>query len=56
MTFTDTAITVLVLIGLFLMGYSAIRKQGIGETIRELRDSIRDKSEEAKDKMNLKYA
>ena len=49
MTWTDTGITILVLLGIFLLAYSAIRKQGIGETIIEIREAITGKASDTID-------
>jgi hypothetical protein len=38
MAWTDILITILVLILLFFLAYSAIRNQGIGDTIEELKE------------------
>ena len=52
MAITDTIITILVLVGVFLLAYSAIRHQGIKETINELKETVKggatDKLEEFK--------
>ena len=56
MSFTDTAIAALVLFGVFFLAYSAIRKQGIRDTIAELRDAFDDKKETILNPENLKYA
>ena len=44
--FTDTLITLTVLIGIFFLAYSAIRNQGIMDTINEFRGISKDKLEE----------
>jgi hypothetical protein len=38
MSFTETLTTIAVLLGIFLLAYSAIRHQGIGDTFREIKD------------------
>ena len=48
MTFTDTTITILVLVAVFVLLYSGYRKQGIGETIQEIKGAFSDKVEDAK--------
>ena len=41
--------TVLVLLGVFFLAYSAIRHQGLLDTVKEIRDIIKGKYEDAKD-------
>lgn len=55
MTWQETLTTTVVLLGLFLLAYSAIRKQGIGDTIREMREAFSDKTESLRDN-ELRYA
>ena len=38
MTFTDVFTTILVLLGIFLLAYSAIRRQGLLDTAIEIRE------------------
>ena len=38
MSVGETLTTVLVLLGIFLLAYSAIRHQGIGDTAREIKE------------------
>ena len=57
MAFFDNIITILVLVGVFLLAYSAIRHKDIGDTLSEIRDFIKGKAEDVKDKTEgLKYA
>ena len=49
MVWTDVVITVLVLILIFFLAYSAIRKQGIGDTLREIKEAFTDKTVDAAD-------
>ena len=46
---SDIFITVLVLILIFFLAYSAIRKQGIGDTITELREAFVGKASDVSD-------
>ena len=49
--------TALVLLGVFFLAYSAIRQQGLFDTVKEIRDIIRGKYEDAKEVTGgLKYA
>ena len=53
---TDFAVVVLVLVGIFFLGYSAIRHQGILDTVREIKAILQDKTEDLINKEPLKYA
>ena len=55
MAITDTLITIGVLLGVFLLAYSAIRQQGIKETVDEIREIIQGKADDIKEG-ELKYA
>lgn len=56
MAFTDTLIAALVLIGVFFLAYSAIRHQGLLDTVKEIRDIVKGKYEDVKDGASeLKY-
>jgi hypothetical protein len=46
---TDFIITLLVLLGVFFMGYMSWRQQGILDTVNEIKQSFQDKAEEVKD-------
>ena len=46
MSVEETLITCLVLVGIFFLGYSAIRNQGIRETINEITGNSKDKIQE----------
>lgn len=46
MPIQDIIVTILVLFGVFLLAYSAIRKQGMRETFQEMRDIFSEKAEE----------
>ena len=50
----DWLITVGVLFGLFLLAYTAYRKQGLLDTVNEFRDMFRDKVDEASEKIIYK--
>lgn len=54
MVWTDTAITILVLVMIFLLAYSALRKQGIGDTLREIKDAFSEKTTDIADSMKYK--
>ena len=54
MSLVDTITAFLVLLGVFILAYSAIRHQGIGDIIRELKEAVKGKAEEIKDN-NLRY-
>jgi hypothetical protein len=57
MTIGDTITTVLVLAGVFLLAYAAIRHKDIPDILREIRDAVQGKAEETKDKLGeIKYA
>lgn len=57
MALTDTIITVLVLLGVFLLAYSAIRHKDLSDTLSEIRDFIKGKAEDVTDKAGeMKYA
>ena len=51
MTFSDTFITILVLVGVFLAVYMAWRQQGILDTVTEIKESFQDTAEDIKDGM-----
>ena len=51
----DWATAILVLLGVFLLFYSAIRQQGIKETVLEIKELLQDKTESIRDG-GLKYA
>lgn len=51
MTFTDTIIAVMVIVGVFLGMYMAWRQQGILETVNEIKESFQDSAEDIKDSM-----
>lgn len=53
MTFYEQAITVGVLVGVFLLAYSAIRHQRMLDTINEFKQMFNDRVGE---KIELKYA
>ena len=42
----DTSITIFVLLGIFLLAYSAVRKQGISDTWEEIKEMIHGKVED----------
>lgn len=48
MTFADTAITMSVLIAVFFLLYTNFRKQGIGDTIKEIKEAFSEKVEDVK--------
>ena len=50
-TILDYAITLMVLIGLFLLAYSGMRHQGLGDTLREVRDFFREKIEDKQEEL-----
>lgn len=54
MTFADTMITVGVLLGIFLLAYSALRRQGLYDTFQELKDIVYGKAEDMKEEV-IKY-
>ena len=57
MPIADWLITVGVLLGVFFLAYSAIRHQGLLDTVKEIRDIIKGKYEDGKDVLpTLKYA
>ena len=57
MTIEDTVITALVLIGVFILAYAAIRHKDIPDILRDIRDAVQGKAEDAKDKLSdIKYA
>ena len=45
----DWITTFLVLIGMFFLAYSAIRQQGLLDTVKEIRDIIKGKYDDVKD-------
>ena len=48
--------TALVLIGMFFLAYSAIRQQGLLDTVKEIRDIVKGKYEDVKEVTGgLKY-
>ena len=49
MAIGDTLITLLVILGVFLMAYMAFRQQGLIETINEIKEGFEDKAEDIKD-------
>jgi len=51
MSFEETAVTVLVLFGIFLLGYMAIRQKDLTETIAEIKEAVTGKADEAKEKV-----
>ena len=46
---TDITITMLVLLGVFLMAYMAYRQQGLLDTFNEVKAMFEDKIEDVKD-------
>jgi len=52
----DWLITILILIGLFFLGYAAIKHKSLLDTVKEIREIIKGKADEAKEAMNFKYA
>ena len=54
MTFFDNFLTITVIILFFFLIYMGIRKQGIGETLQEIKDVFDDKKEVVQD--GMKYA
>ena len=46
---TDVVITMLVLLGVFLMGYMAYRQQGLLDTFNEIKAMFEDRIEGVKD-------
>ena len=55
MTFTDTLTATLVLIGVFILAYAAIRHKDIPDILRDIKDAIKGKAEEVKDGGIIKY-
>lgn len=55
MPWQDTAVALIVIVGFFLVIYSAMRKQGIEETAREIKSIFQDEIVD-KTKETLKYA
>jgi len=51
----DWLTAILVLVGIFLLFYSAIRQQGIKETIGEIKEMLQEKTETIRDG-GLRYA
>jgi len=51
----DWVTAILVLLGVFLLFYSAIRQQGIKETVLEIKELLQDKTETIRDG-GLRYA
>jgi len=51
----DWLTALLVLLGVFLLFYSAIRQQGIKETVLEIKELLQDKTETIRDG-GLRYA
>lgn len=49
MAWTDVLITIIVLILIFFLAYSAIRKQGIGDTIEEIKEAFTGRAIDAAD-------
>ena len=45
----DWITTFLVLIGMFFLAYSAIRQQGLLDTVKEIRDIVKGKYDDVKD-------
>ncbi len=45
----DWIITGMVLIGMFFLAYSAIRQQGLLDTVKEIRDIVKGKYDDVKD-------
>lgn len=57
MTIEDTVITALVLIGVFILAYAAIRHKDIPDILSDIRDAVQGKAEDAKSKLeDIKYA
>ena len=50
---TDAAITILVLLGIFLMGYMAWRQQGLLDTFKEFKGLFEDQKESAKETVQV---
>ena len=51
----DWVTAILVLLGVFLLFYSAIRQQGIKETVLEIKELLQEKTETIRDG-GLRYA
>ena len=51
MTFVDTLTSVGVLLGVFFLAYASIRHKDLTEIMVEIRDMIKGKVEDAKDKL-----
>ena len=51
----DWVTAILVLLGVFLLFYSAIRQQGIKETVLEIKELLQEKTETMRDG-GLRYA
>lgn len=49
MTFAETGIAVLVILGVFLAMYMAWRQQGILDTVNEIKEAFNETAESAKD-------
>lgn len=57
MGFSDTLVTIIVLLLLFFLGYSAIRHQNLLDTVREIRDIMAGKIDDIKEmKPEVPYA
>ena len=57
MTIGDTVVTVLVLVGVFILAYAAIRHKDIPDILRDIRDAVQGKAEDATSKLSdMKYA
>lgn len=53
----DWLITLLILVGLFFLGYAAIKHKSLLETTQEIKEIVKGKAEEATTGVtNLKYA
>ena len=55
MTFTETLTTILVLLGVFILAYSAIRHKDIPDILTDIKDAIKGKAEDIKDGDVIKY-
>lgn len=56
MSATDTIITILVLLLLFLLGYAAIQRKKLIDIFQEIKDMAAGGKTVLVDKVNLKYA
>jgi hypothetical protein len=51
MGLSDTLITVLVILGIFFLAYTAYRQQGLIDTVTEIKESFTDAADDIKDGM-----